>query len=466
MTERYRHAGAGPAVALGLALAACVPSVREVEAPVRTTLRTRAGEEPGDAAAARAALARPLTRDAVRRLALVSPRAGAALATVGVAAGEAAAQRGLGHTALELESYFTDSGSLLGGHVTVHHDILDLVLMAPRRRAGGARLSAAQARAAGELIALAAEAELAFPELAGAAETAAAARTIFDAAAAAADLTERIHAAGGTTDLALAREQVRREEARLALARAEAATEAAREELNAVLGLSGADTRWTLGDGVPELPAAPPALDDLEATAVATSLALAALRSDAVAAANRAREAGVKAWLPSLAVGVTAEYHDGGWFPGPAVSLGLPLVSGERGRAAAARADGQRVAALTTATAAELRARARAARLRALVAFDEARHLRDVLVPLRRRVLDETLLQYNAMNASPFELLAVRGELAASELALVDARRRFAAAMVAVESLRRGVTVGGHGAAVVAPAPSSPASGGGHRGGH
>ncbi|MBE7449543.1 MAG: hypothetical protein HS111_11795 [Kofleriaceae bacterium] len=72
------------------------------------------------------------------------------------------------------------------------------------------------------------------------------------------------------------------------------------------------------------------------------------------------------------------------------------------------------------------------------------------------------------MNASPFELLAVRAlrQLAASELALVDARRRFAAAMVAVESLRRGVAVGGHGAAVVAPSPSSPASGGGHRGGH
>jgi hypothetical protein len=75
-----------------------------------------------------------------------------------------------------------------------------------------------------------------------------------------------------------------------------------------------------------------------------------------------------------------------------------------------------------------------------------------VIIPLRRRVLDELVLQYNAMNASPFELLVARRELATRELDLVDARHRFAAAMVAVAGLRQG--------AAVEPAASAPWSAG------
>jgi outer membrane protein TolC len=426
-------------------LAACVPAVRDVEAPVRSTLRTRVGAEPmRDEAAVREVLAKPLTRASVQTLALASPRAQAAMARLGVSAGEAAAMRALGRTDLSASLYLNDSADLIGADFEVVHDVLDLALLAPRRRAGAAHLEAAQARAAAEIVAIAAEADDAFLAVVAASEAAGAARMAFDAAAAAAELVERIHAAGGTTDLALAREQAMREEARLDVARAEAEVEAAREELNAVLGLSGAATSWSVGEELGELPGEAPKLDDLESTAVATSLELAALRADALGAANRAREAGVKVWLPEVGVGAVAEYHAGGWFPGPAVRVGIPFFSGERGRARAARAAGDEVAARTEAVAADVRARARAARMRALATYDEARHLRDVVVPLRKRVLDETVLQYNAMNASPFELLVARRELTHAELALVDARRRFASAMVAVESLRHGALTGGH----------------------
>jgi outer membrane protein TolC len=445
-----------------LAIAACVPSVREVEAPVRSTLRTRLGAEPArDDAATRAALGAPLTRASVRQVALASPRAQAALARLGVAAGDSAAMRALGRTEIDVTTHFSDSGSLLAGEIEVMHDFLDVLLAAPRRRAGSAQLEAAQARAAAELVIIVATADAAYLAVAAANQTAASARETFDAATAAAALVERIHASGGTTDLALAREQAMREEARLELARAEVDAEVARAELDAALGLSGASTSWTAGEPIGELPDAPPKLDDLEATAVATSLELAALRADALGAANRAREAGVKAWLPEVGAGVAVEYHEGGWFPGPAVRVGIPLVSGDRARARAARAAGEEVAARTFAVAAELRAHARAARMRALAAFDEARHLRDVLVPLRQRVLDETVLQYNAMNASPLELLSARRELTRAELSLLMARHRFAAAMVAVDALRNGVSIdASH--APSAPLPSTPASGGGH----
>ena len=42
------------------------------------------------------------------------------------------------------------------------------------------------------------------------------------------------------------------------------------------------------------------------------------------------------------------------------------------------------------------------------------------------------------MNASPFELLSARHELATSEQALVEARHQLARALVAAAALRRG----------------------------
>ncbi|HUQ04648.1 MAG TPA: TolC family protein [Kofleriaceae bacterium] len=457
--ELARRAPAVAAVAAAIAAAACVPAVREVEAPVRSTLRTRLGAEPGrDEAATRAALEAPLTRSSVRQLALASPRAQAAMARLGVAAGEAAAMRSLGRTELGGILHLNDSGGIVTGEIEVMHDVVDVVLAAPRRRAGSAQLEAAQARAAADVVAIVAAAEDAYIAVAAASDTAVAARETFDAAAAAAELVERIHTSGGTTDLALAREQALREEARLEVARAEADLEVARADLDAALGLSGTATSWSVGERVAEIPAQAPKLDDLEGTSVATSLELAALRADALGAANRARAAGVKTWLPEIGAGVSAEYHDGGWFPGPAVRIGIPFLSGERGLARAARAAGDEVAARTLSVAAEVRARARAARMRALATYDEARHLRDVVVPLRRRVLDETILQYNAMNASPLELLTARRDVTRADLALLSARARFTAAMIAVDALRHGALPSTSHAAP-APLTSSPSPG-------
>jgi outer membrane protein TolC len=100
--------------------------------------------------------------------------------------------------------------------------------------------------------------------------------------------------------------------------------------------------------------------------------------------------------------------------------------------------------------------------MRALAAYDEARHLRDVLIPLRRRVLDETVLQYNAMNAGPLELLAARRDLVRVERMAIDARRRFAAAMIDVAALRHGAALSHAADPAMDPAAAEPDRGGGH----
>jgi outer membrane protein, heavy metal efflux system len=68
--------------------------------------------------------------------------------------------------------------------------------------------------------------------------------------------------------------------------------------------------------------------------------------------------------------------------------------------------------------------------------------MRDVVLPLRERVVAETVLQYNAMNASTFELLQARRDQVDSGRQYIDSLRRFWTASAEVAALRRGVMPG------------------------
>lgn len=427
---------------LACALPACAPSRSELREPVDAELARRVGVPlqlaPADPRAIDALLARPLDAKAAVELALLaSPRMQAALDALGIAGGDVATayapgpaqidvqlRRGAGANELELDAI---------------QPVLQLILGGRARASARAELAAARADAAATALRLAAKVEIAFHDLLAAQQEVELRQTAFDAADAAATIRERMHAAGNTTDLAQARDRDAREEARIALARAEADVEARREDLNALLGLTGERTRWTAGGALPELPPDAPALDDLEPAAVAASLELVAGRDHVEAAANRLGDERLHAWLPDLGVGVSAIDHDHGWSVGPAVRIGLPIFdwrSGPRARATAelARADHE-----LTAEAIELRAHARAARIAALAAYQEARHLHDVVLPLRQQIVDQTLLHYNAMDADPFQLIVARRDLADAGHQYLDALRRYANAMTVVTALRRGV---------------------------
>src|SRR5262249_14533268 len=126
---------------------------------------------------------------------------------------------------------------------------------------------------------------------------------------------------------------------------------------------------------------------------------------------------------------------------GPAARVGIPLFDHRAGERLRARSSLAKVENELVAIAVELRADARAARLAALAAYQEARHLRDVILPLRQQIVDQPLLPYNAMDATPFELIVARRELADAGHQYLDALRRYWNAMTRVTALRRGVAV-------------------------
>jgi outer membrane protein TolC len=423
-------------------LVACVPSRSDLRGPVDADLARRLGAPvelaPADPHAVDALLGKPLDADAAVRVALLaSPRVRAALDDLGIAGGDLAAALAPGPAHVDVQLRRGGGASEL--EIDAIQPVLQLITGWRARAAARAELVAARVNATAIALRLAARVEIAFHDLLAAQQELELRRTAFDAADAAALVRERMHAAGNTTDLALARDRDAREQARIDLARAEAEVGQKREQLNALLGLSGDRTKWTATGELPAPPDAAPALDDLEPAAVTASLELAAGRAHASAAESRLGDERVRAVLPDLGVGVSAIDRDRVWEWGPAVRIGLPIFdwrSGPRARAAAelARADHE-----LEAEAVELRARARAARIAALEAYQEAHHLHEVVLPLRQQVVDQTLLHYNAMDADPFQLIVARRELVEAGHEYLDALRRYANAMSEIAALRRGI---------------------------
>ncbi len=424
------------AIILAVALSACVPSQAELRRPVDRDLAQRLGA-PIDPVEIDKLLAAPLDAAAATKIALAnSARLAAAYDQLGIAGGDVASALGVGPVSIDLQARFGG-----GGHEYEIDAIQNLIglITAPRRRAAAnAELAAVRAEAVATALRLVAHVEIAFRDLIAAQQELELRRTAFEAADAAATLRERMADAGNTTTLALARDREAREQTRIDVARAETAIAAKREALNALLGLTGAQTAWTATGTLPDL-GPPPQLDAIEATSVTASLELEADRDRVAAATNRASDERLRRWLPELGVGVSVIDDDFVLKIGPAIRLGLPLFDQRSGQIARSEAELRSRQHELAATAVGLRSSARAIRITTLAAYAEAHQLHDLVLPLRQQIVHETLLHYNAMDADPFQLIVARRELAEGGHLYLEALRRYWNGMTEATALARGV---------------------------
>ncbi|CAN5906012.1 hypothetical protein BH11MYX3_BH11MYX3_10780 [soil metagenome] len=425
-------------IVLAFLIAGCAPSLSEVRAPVDRDLERRIG--PQSKTDVTALLASPLDQTAAVKIALAnSARLAAAFDELGISGGGLGAALGLGALEVDGAMRFGDHTEL---ELDVVQNVLGLLTAGKRRAAARGELAAVQAMASAHAVRLVARVEIAFTDLLAAQQVLQLRRDAFDAADAAALTRERMHAAGTASDLAQARDRDAREQTRIAVGRAEAELELRREELDALLGLTGPQTAGTATGTLGDLPATPPALDRLEVTAVAASIDLAAGRAKVGSASSRAGDERLRAVLPELGIGVSVhDDGDRGTSVGPMIRIGIPLFDWRGGERMRANAEVRRAEHELTATAVELRASARSARVTALAAYQEAAHIKTVVLPLRQQILDETLKHYNAMDASPFELVMARRELVEAGDQHIDALRRYWRAIAEVTALERGVTL-------------------------
>jgi cobalt-zinc-cadmium efflux system outer membrane protein len=353
--------------------------------------------------------------------------------------------------------------------LSLTQNLVSLLTAPARARAAEARFAAARQRAVEEVLRLAGEARAGLL----AAQAAVQIEEVYASAQAATgaglELARRQRAAGNITERTLLMEQQLHQQMALLLAGARQESLAARERLNALLGLWGADTQWRLAsERLPRLPAQELPLAELETKAIEASLALAAQRQTLDALAQ---QAGVDTSLPWLR-GVELGY---GWeregrarerAHGPSIGLALPLFDSGGARAAEAEARLRAALAQTQAQASALRAQARLAAARLQAARGTVEHYLEGLLPLARRELELAQQDYNAMQADAAMLLAVKRRQLDTGRQFVEALRDYWQARAAVEALLAGVAPQDMGGGAAAGSGAAAAMPGGSGGGH
>lgn len=277
------------------------------------------------------------------------------------------------------------------------------------------------------------------------------------------DLAQRMAEAGNAPRLAHMREQAFYAEMTAQLARSRHRAVAAREQLVRMPGLTSVQGTLQLPERLPELPTTPAEARDAEQTAMDRRLdVLAAARASEAFARSLGLTRATR-FVDVLGAGYVNESESREErTDGYEVHLSIPVFDFGDARLARARAGYEQTLARTADIAVKARSQVRETYSAYRTAFDLARHYRDEVVPLRKRISEEALLRYNGMLIGPFELLADAREQVGAVNAAIEAQRDF---WLAESDPRTAMTIGPPGGTVAfprTPASGPPTAGGGH----
>jgi len=276
------------------------------------------------------------------------------------------------------------------------------------------------------VIALASTTRKAYYEAVAAEESVRYMRRAMESAEAGAELARRMAQAGNWGKLQQAREQSFYADAALGLARAEQAKVATREQLIRLLGLWGDQTAFQLPERLPDLPKQADDLPDVEQQAMAQRLDVQSARLGTEAVAANLGLTKATRFINVLEFGVIHNsFNDAPNQRGYEIAIEIPLFDWGTARLAQAEAIYGRAVNRLAETAINARSEVRQAYLNYRMSYDIARHYRDEIVPIRKRISEENLLRYNGMLIGVFELLADARSQIASVNGYIDALRDF-----------------------------------------
>jgi len=372
-----------------------------------------------------AIMVKPLDAEAAVQVALLNNRGlQATLAELGIADAELLEASRLPNPGLTISR--PRSGANLEIEHSLHYSLARLLVLPLLKRTEEARFEQTQRAVAVEVLNLASETRKAWYQAVAAAESARYLAQVKDAAEASAELARRLAEAGNFNRLQRAREQAFYAEATLNLARAQQAATSARERLTRLLGLWGPQTAFLLPDRLPELPASLPERIDLERVALTQRLDVLSAKFGAERTARNLGLTRTTRFLNLLDLGLTRKASEGNASSlGYELSIELPLFDWGESRIEKAEAYYMQAVNRAAETAVNARSEVREAYLAWRTAYDIARHYRDELVPLAKRISDENLLRYNGMLIGVFELLADARAQIATVNAAISAQRDF-----------------------------------------
>lgn len=307
-------------------------------------------------------------------------------------------------------------------------NIFSLITMPLAHEVEKRRFARTQIQVTLEVLRLAAETRKAYFTAVSAEQSVLYMRQVLTAAEASAELARRMEQVGNWSKLARAREHSFYSDAALQLARTQRSAASARERLTRLMGLWGRDVAFKLPERLPQLPNAVDELPEVEALAMQRRIDLQMSRLDAEGQARNLGLTRATRFVNVLELEAArerekAEDGDRATLRSYGISFELPIF--DFGTSRVARAEAVYMQSLDRAAEAAVNARSevREAYVGYRASYDIARHFRDEIVPLRKRIADENLLRYNGMLIGVFELLA-------------DARSQILSVNSSIEALR------------------------------
>ena len=392
-------------------------------------------------------LAGPLTADDAVQVALINNRGlQATYSELGIAESDLVQAGRLSNPGFVFERLHR--GDAVSIERTFLFDILGLITMPVRTDLERRRFALAQNRIAAELLQVTADTRRAWSSAVAAQEAVKYMEQVRAAAEASAELARRMAAAGNFSKLDQARDQVFYAEATAQLARTKQMALVERERLTRLMGLWGEDIAFRLPQRLPDLPQAAREIRDLEAQALKQRLDVQGAMKEAEGIAASLGLTRATGFINVLEVGYRRNSDSGEpRQTGYEIELRLPLF--DWGGARVARAEHAYLQAVNRAadTAVRARSEVREAYGAYRTAFDLAKHYRDEIVPLRKRISEESLLRYNGMLMSIFELLADSRQQVAAVSAYIEALRDYWLADAALQLAMTGRSPGAMGGA-------------------
>jgi outer membrane protein TolC len=305
-------------------------------------------------------------------------------------------------------------------------NIFSLITMPRIKKIERQRFELTKQQTAYEVVRLAYETRQAYFNALAAAEQTKYSEQVKGSAEASAELARRMVKAGNFNKLEQAREQSFYADAALDFASAKNRQNASYEALARLLGLSIND--FVLEDRLPDLPKSIEALQTVEKNAFEQRLDLLTVRNQNDVLAKQLGLTKTTRFINVLELGparVLEGRRGEDYKNGVDISFEIPLF--DWGTARVARAESiymqsvNRAAQVATNAQSEIRSAYYSYR----TSYDIAKHYRDEIVPLRKKILDENQLRYNGMLVGPFELLAEARAQVSSVKNYIDALREF-----------------------------------------
>jgi outer membrane protein TolC len=327
-------------------------------------------------------------------------------------------------------------------------NVLGLLTLPRRRDLAQGRFRQAQFQAAEAVLKLAADTRRAYYRAVASGQIVAFLEEAKTAAEASSELATKLGETGALNKIGQAREHAFYAElgAQLAAARLRKASD--REKLTRLMGLWGQDINYRLLGKLKQLPAKPKTAGEIEAEAIAkrVDLEIARMELDLLAKsygltrATRfvsALELGGKAKFERV---TTEEGQDQANWRGIDVEFQIPLYDFGQSQTREAEERYMQAAHRLAERAVNVRSEIRQAYTSYRGSFDIAMHYQKEVLPLRKIISDETLLQYNGMLFDLSQLLIDARERITSNVAAIEAKRDF---WLAVTDLHVAVVGGG-----------------------